>query len=68
MAKTPGPPTSRELAGLGLLLLLLALSGERESELRARLETERAYAEAIAFESADWIARTAETRTQENFE
>jgi hypothetical protein len=40
-----------DLFGALLILLLLAVSGERESELRARLESEREFSEAVAWES-----------------
>ena len=40
-----------DLFGALLILLLLAVSGERECELRARLESEREFAESVAYES-----------------
>ena len=45
-----------DLFGAWLILLLLAVSGERESELRARLESERGFSEAVAWESNQWAS------------
>ena len=38
----------KDAAYLALLLLFFGLSGERERDLRLRLESERAFAEALA--------------------
>ena len=48
--------TFRDFSWLTALLVLLLASGERESDLRLRLEQEREFSEAVAWEATSRMA------------